>query len=82
MIFVCGYLSNTSTYAYDQSSVESAKMNEYMTSKREISKNFDLDNLMAIVVPAGDYDSEAAILSGEFRRSIMWHLLQVLPMLL
>ncbi len=63
MIFVCGYLSNTSTYAYDQSSVESAKMNEYMTSKREISKNFDLDNLMAIVVPAGDYDSEAAILS-------------------
>ena len=38
-------------------------MNEYTTSKREISKHFDLDNLMAIVVPPGDYDSEAAILS-------------------
>lgn len=50
-------------YIYDTNSVESARMNEYMTSKKEVSKNFELDNSMAIVVPRGDYASEAAILS-------------------
>jgi predicted RND superfamily exporter protein len=38
-------------------------MNEYMTSKKAISEKFELDNSMAIIVPKGDYDSEAAILA-------------------
>lgn len=50
-------------YIYDVNSVESAKMNEYLTSKNAISEKFELDNSMAIVVPKGDYESEAAILA-------------------
>ncbi len=55
--------SSRCNYIYDNNSVESAKMNEYLTSKRAISKNFELDNSMAIVIPKGDYESEAAILA-------------------
>lgn len=55
-------LSINCRYVYDNSSVESAKMNEYMTAKREISKVFDMDNTLAVVVPKGDYDSEARIM--------------------
>ena len=61
MVVAC-FLSVNCHYIYDNSSVESAKMNEYMTAKREISKVFDLDNTLAVVVPKGDYDSEARIM--------------------
>lgn len=55
--------SSRCNYIYDVNSVESAKMNEYLTSKKAITEKFDLDNNMAIVVPGGDYASEAAVLS-------------------
>ena len=61
MVVAC-FLSVNCNYVYDNSSVESAKMNEYMTAKREISKVFDVDNTLAGVVPKGDYDSEARIM--------------------
>ena len=61
MVVAC-FLSINCNYIYDNSSVESAKMNEYMTAKREISKVFDLDNALAVVVPKGDYESEANIM--------------------
>ena len=61
MVVAC-FLSVNCNYVYDNSSVESAKMNEYMTAKREISKVFDLDNTLAVVVPKGDYESEANIM--------------------
>lgn len=56
-------LSSRCNYVYDPNSVESAKMNEFLTSKRAITENFEMDNSMAIVVPKGDYESEAAILA-------------------
>lgn len=55
--------STRCNYIYDTNSVESARMNEYMTSKKVISEKFEMDNSMAIVVPKGDYESEAAILA-------------------
>lgn len=55
--------SSRCNYIYDVNSVESAKMNEYLTSKKAISEKFEMDNSMAIVVPKGDYESEAAILA-------------------
>ena len=55
--------SSRCNYIYDPNSVEAAKMNEYLTSKKAISANFEMDNSMAIVVPKGDYESEAAILA-------------------
>jgi len=56
------YFSSKCSYNYDKNSVISAKMNEYMTAKQEISKDFDMDNTLAILVPPGDYNAEADIL--------------------
>lgn len=61
MVVAC-VVSVNCNYVYDNSSVVSAKMNEYMTAKREISKVFDLNNTLAVVVPKGDYESEAKIM--------------------
>jgi len=55
--------SSRCNYIYDVNSAESARMNEYLTSKKAISEKFEMDNSMAIVVPKGDYESEAAILA-------------------
>jgi predicted RND superfamily exporter protein len=63
VVAVTFVFSSKCNYIYDKNSVESAKMNEYMTSKKAISEKFELDNSMAIIVPKGDYDSEAAILA-------------------
>ena len=57
------FFSSKCNYIYDVNSVESAKMNEYLTSKKAISEKFEMDNSMAIVIPKGDYESEAAILA-------------------
>ncbi len=57
------YLSSNCNFAFDLNSTESAKMNEFLTSKKAIEKKFDMDNSMAIVVPKGDYESEAAIMA-------------------
>ena len=67
-VFVCAaalgiWLSGNCPYIYDVNSVESAKMNEYLTSKKEISEKFELDNSMAVVVPKGDYEREAAVMA-------------------
>ncbi|MBS6397130.1 MAG: MMPL family transporter [Clostridiales bacterium] len=63
LVFFAVIWSGRCNYIYDVNSVESARMNEYLTSKKAISSKFELDNSMAIVVPRGDYESEAAILS-------------------
>lgn len=61
-IVVSFIFSSKCNYNYDKNSVLSSKMNEYLTAKQEISKSFQMDNTMAILVPKGDYNSEAAIL--------------------
>jgi len=63
VLFLSCYWSSKCNYIYDKGSVVAAKMNEYFTAKREISKTFEIDNTMAILVPPGDYESEAAILA-------------------
>ncbi len=56
-------LSSRCNFVYDQYSIQSSRMREYMTSKNAIAEKFDMDNSMAIIVPKGDYESEAAILA-------------------
>jgi len=63
MALIGFYLSSNCNFVYDINSTESAKMNEFQTSKKAISKKFDMDNSMAIVIPKGDYESEAAIMA-------------------
>lgn len=55
--------SSRCEYIYDINSIISRKMNEYMTSKQRIEQSFDLPNPMAIIIPKGDYQNEAAIMS-------------------
>lgn len=55
-------LSARCEYVYDHGSIESDKMNEYMTSKVRIEKTFEVTNTMALVIPKGDYQKEARII--------------------
>ncbi len=55
-------LSGRCEYVYDHDSIQAAKMNEYLTAKSRISQSFDVAGTMAVVVPKGDYASEAKII--------------------
>lgn len=56
-------LSSRCEYIYDINSIIGRKMNEYMTSKQKIEQTFDLSNPMAIIIPKGNYQNEAKIMS-------------------
>lgn len=49
-------------YIYDINSIESSKKNEFMASKERIAETFEVTNVMAVVIPKGDYEKEAKIL--------------------
>lgn len=49
-------------YIYDINSIESSKKNEFMASKDRIAQTFEVTNVMAVVIPKGDYEKEAKIL--------------------
>lgn len=62
LIFGCIY-ANKCPYIFDNSSVESRIKNEYLASRDRIDKDFDTTNALAIVLPKGDYQKEADIIS-------------------
>ncbi|NLL79195.1 MAG: MMPL family transporter [Clostridiales bacterium] len=62
LVFACVF-SNRCHYIYDINSVESEKKTEYLASKARIDETFDTTNLLAVVVPKGDYEKEAAIVA-------------------
>lgn len=56
-------LSQDCPYAYGESSLETPKLNETQIAKNMIRDNFTSSNMLALMVPAGDYEKEAALLS-------------------
>lgn len=56
-------LSQDCPYAYGESSLETPKLNETQIAKNMIRDNFSSSNMLALMVPTGDYEKEAAILS-------------------
>lgn len=62
LVFGCIF-SNKCHYIYDVNSVVSEKKNEYLASKERIDQTFETTNLLAVVVPNGDYEKEAAIVA-------------------
>ncbi len=56
-------LSQKCPYAYGESSLETPVLNETQIAENMISDNFSSANMLALMVPAGDYEKEAAILS-------------------
>jgi len=62
LIFGCIY-ANKCPYIFDNTSVESRIKNEYLASRDRIAQDFDTTNTLAIVLPKGDYQKEAEIIS-------------------
>ncbi len=55
-------ISSSCPFAYGYTSQEAAKLNEQSLAKKMISENFGSTNMLALLVPAGDYEKEAALL--------------------
>lgn len=63
VIIIAFPLSQKCPYAYGESSLETPVLNETQIAENMISDNFSSANMLALMVPAGDYEKEAAILS-------------------
>jgi len=57
------FLSNSCPYCYSFNDLKTAKMTEQQYAYFEIKDTFGTSNMVALVVPSGDYEAEAAILS-------------------
>jgi len=55
-------LSNNCPYAFGYSTLATTKMSEMQIAEEKIKDTFGTQNVMAIIVPNGDYESEAAFL--------------------
>ncbi len=51
-------------YIYDMNSIDSKTRNEYLASKDRITMTFPLNNVMAVLVPKGDYQKEAQVIAN------------------
>ena len=56
------YLSNRCPYAYSYMDLKTAKMSEHQTAYFKIKDTFGTSNMVALVVPSGNYEAEARIL--------------------
>ena len=56
------WLSSQCPYAYNYTNLKTAKMSEQQTAYFKIVDTFGSNNMVAIVLPSGDYEAEAAIL--------------------
>ena len=60
---VAGFLlSNQCPYVYGYSQIETARQNETQIAERRGNETFGTQNIMALLVPKGDYASEKALL--------------------
>lgn len=57
------FLSNQCPYCYSYNDVETTKMSERQMSIKEIKNTFGSSNMVALVMPSGDYEAEKAILT-------------------
>ena len=56
------YLSSQCPYAYSYNDLQTAKMSERQHAYFKIKDKFGTNNMVALVVPSGDYEAESAIL--------------------
>ena len=61
-LFGAFYLSNQCPYCYSYTDLETAKMSERQIAYFKIKENFGTSNMVALVVPSGDYDIQKQIL--------------------
>lgn len=56
-------ISGACPFSYGYTSQETTKMNEQTLAKKMISENFGSTNMLALIVPSGDYETEAKLLA-------------------
>lgn len=56
------YLSNQTHYVYGYSTLTTVKQNETQIAKKKIEETFGSNNLLAIMVPSGNYELEGKLL--------------------
>ena len=57
------WLSSQCPFTYSYTNMKTAKMSEQQTAYFKITETFGTSNMVALLVPSGDYEAEAAILS-------------------
>ena len=57
------WLSSQCPYAYSYNDLETTKMTDRQTAHVKIKETFGNSNMVALVIPSGDYEAEAAILA-------------------
>ncbi len=62
VVIAAFFLSNNCPYAFGYSTLATTKMSEGQIAEERIKERFGTQNIMAIIVPCGDYESEAAFL--------------------
>ena len=55
-------LSNQCPYVYGYSQIKTARQNETQIAEEKVNETFGTQNVMALIVPKGDYASEKALL--------------------
>jgi len=61
-LFGAFYLSSNCPYCYSYNDLETAKLSERQAAYFEIKEVFGTSNMVALLVPSGDYEAEAKIL--------------------
>lgn len=56
------HFSNKCPYAYGYSSLTTPKLNESQIADNMVADNFTSSNMLALIVPSGDYEKEAQLL--------------------
>ena len=57
------FISGACPFAYGYNNLESAKLNEQSLAKKMITDSFGSVNMIALLVPSGDYEKEAELLA-------------------
>lgn len=58
LIAVCFFLSNNCPYAYSSNELTTFTKNDSQIAREKINDTFSRTNVLAVVVPSGDYDKE------------------------
>ncbi|GAA0180099.1 hypothetical protein SH2C18_28510 [Clostridium sediminicola] len=63
VLFVAFFLSNKCNFVYGTSKLSTVRQNDVQIAKQKINETFGSTNLMAVLVPSGDYKKEAQLLA-------------------
>ena len=62
IVIAAAIVSSACPFAYGYTNLNATKLNEQSLAKKMISDNFGAVNMVALLVPSGDYEKEAALL--------------------